>query len=74
MTARPLPLEQFFDSGAIEYTFKGGFPTTETIQRAYDDADFCRAIEAYKFFYPTVSIAGTWKGIFTRARFPTKCC
>jgi len=72
MAARPLPLEQFPDSGAIEYTFKGGFPTTETIQRAYDDADFCRAIEAYKFFYPTVSIAGTWKGNIHAGTIPNK--
>jgi hypothetical protein len=35
-----------------EYEFKGGFPTDETIQRAYDDGDLVRAIEAYKFFYP----------------------
>jgi hypothetical protein len=44
------------------YEFKGGYPTPETIQKAYDDADLSRAIEAYKFFYPTVSIVGTWKG------------
>jgi hypothetical protein len=36
------------------YEFKGGFPTPETTQKAYDDADLSRAIEAYKFFYPTV--------------------
>lgn len=37
------------------YVFNGGFPTEETIQKAYDDADLARAIQAYKFFYPTVS-------------------
>jgi hypothetical protein len=47
---------------AIGYTFEGGYPTPETIQRAYDDADLNRAIQAYKFFYPTVSFEGTWRG------------
>lgn len=37
------------------YAFEGGYPTEETIRRAYDDADLARAIQAYKFFYPTVS-------------------
>ena len=44
---------------AQEYAFKGGFPTPETVQQAYDDADLNRAIQAYRFFYPTVSIAAT---------------
>ena len=39
------------------YEFKGGYPTPETIRKAYDDADLSRAIEAYKFFYPTVSFS-----------------
>lgn len=43
------------------YIFDGGFPTPETIQKAYDDADLNRAIQAYRFFYPAVSIAATWK-------------
>jgi hypothetical protein len=47
---------------AQNYTFKGGYPTPETAQKAYDDADLARAIEAYKFFFPTVSILGTWTG------------
>src|SRR4029077_1645562 len=62
MAARPLPIEQFPERGAPNYTFMGGFPTSETIQRAYDDADLYRAIESYKFFYPSVSILATWKG------------
>jgi len=28
---------------AQEYEFKGGYPTPETIRRAYDDADLARA-------------------------------
>ena len=37
------------------YHFEGGFPTPDTIRKAYDDADLIRAVEAYKFFYPTVA-------------------
>ncbi|MBV1689221.1 DUF1254 domain-containing protein [Novosphingobium sp. G106] len=47
---------------AENYAFHGGFPSAETIQHAYDDADLSRAIEAYKFFFPTVSFAGTFAG------------
>lgn len=43
--------------------FPGGFPTAETVQKAYDDADLSRAIEAYKFFYPTVSFASVFAGL-----------
>jgi hypothetical protein len=32
------------------------------VKRAYDDADYCRAVQAYKSFYPTVSFEGTWRG------------
>lgn len=44
------------------YEFVGGYPTEATIQKAYNDADFNRAIQTYRFFYPSVSIMGTWKG------------
>jgi hypothetical protein len=44
------------------YEFVGGYPTEATIQKAYDDADLNRAIQAYKFFYPTVSGEGLVKG------------
>src|ERR1700743_961290 len=44
------------------YAFPGGYPTPETIQRAYDDADLNRAVQCYRFFYPTVSIMATWLG------------
>ncbi|MBN9299733.1 MAG: DUF1254 domain-containing protein [Filimonas sp.] len=37
------------------YEFVGGYPTEATIKKAYDDADLNRAIQAYKFFYATVS-------------------
>ena len=44
------------------YAFERGFPTGATAQRAYDEADLNRAIEAYRFFYPTVSGAAIFKG------------
>jgi len=53
-----------------EYEFRGGYPTEETIRRAYDDADLARAIVAYKFFYPTVSFEGTWRGNLAGGAIP----
>lgn len=47
---------------AQDYVLKNGYPTPQTIRKAYDDADLSRAIEAYKFFYPSVSILATWEG------------
>jgi hypothetical protein len=40
------------------YEFERGFPTEEASQRARDDADYQRALTAYRFWYPTVSIEG----------------
>jgi hypothetical protein len=40
-----------------EYEFVRGYPTEETVETAYDDADYCRAVQAYKFFYPTVAFS-----------------
>jgi hypothetical protein len=31
------------------YEFPGGYPSPETVQRAYDDADLNRAVQAYRF-------------------------
>ena len=62
MAVRPLSFEQVPESAPSEYAFKRGFPTSETIQRAYDDADVSRATEAYRFFYPTVSGSAIFKG------------
>src|ERR1700754_3279197 len=44
------------------YVFERGFPKGATARHAYDDTDLNRAIEAYKFFYPTVSGAAIVKG------------
>lgn len=45
-----------------EYKFVGGFPTPETSQKVYDELDLNRAVQAYRFFYPTVSGAGIFRG------------
>ncbi len=46
----------------IHYAFDRGFPTNVTKRQAYDDADLNRAIQAYKFFDPTVSGAAIVRG------------
>jgi hypothetical protein len=43
------------ENATPSYTFNEGYATGDTAQKAYDDNDLNRAIEAYKFFYPTVS-------------------
>jgi hypothetical protein len=45
-----------------QYVFEGGFPTPQTVQRAYDDADRNRAVQAYRFFFATVSGLAIFKG------------
>src|SRR5690349_18322329 len=50
------------ESGRHEYAFERGIPTEDTAKRAYDDADLNRTIQAYRFFYPTVSGAAMIKG------------
>ena len=37
------------------YQFERGFPAAGTAARAYDASDLRRAVEAYKFFYPTMA-------------------
>jgi hypothetical protein len=44
------------------YTFERGFPSGDTAQKAYNDADLNRAVETYRFFYPTVAGHGIFKG------------
>ena len=44
------------------YAFERGYPTPETTQRARDEADFQRAMIAYRFWYPTVSVEGIFNG------------
>lgn len=47
---------------ATKYVFDMGHPTAEAAERAYSDAGLARAIQVYKFFYPTVSGAAIVKG------------
>jgi len=42
--------------------FKAGYPSVQTSARARDDADFQRAVTAYRFWYPTVSAEGIFNG------------
>src|SRR6516162_10189693 len=49
-------------ASAQEYEFKGGFPTRDTVLRVWDETNFRRAVEAYRFFYPTVSAEATFQG------------
>src|SRR5262245_2835428 len=43
-------------------TFERGYPTPGSAKEAYDDLDLNRAIEAYRFFFPTVSGIAIFKG------------
>jgi hypothetical protein len=44
------------------YSFEDGYPTPEAARAAHDDADFQRAVTAYRFWYPTVSCEGIFQG------------
>ena len=43
--------------------FPGGYPTAETAQRDHDRQDYEHAVQAYQFFYPTISHEGIFQGI-----------
>ncbi|MEE1791521.1 DUF1254 domain-containing protein [Streptomyces sp. BE308] len=42
--------------------FEDGFPVARSAAAARDRRDLRRAVEAYRFFYPTVSLEGIFKG------------
>jgi len=44
------------------YSFERGYPVGGTSQKAYEENDLNRAVEAYKFFYPTVSGEAIFRG------------
>lgn len=54
------------------FEFTGGYPTAATVGEAYDAADLNRAIQCYRFFYPSVSIMGTWLGNLKGGVVPNK--
>lgn len=47
---------------AQNYKFKDGYPATKAAQKAQDDADYQRALTAYRFWYPTISAEGIFEG------------
>ena len=53
------------------YTFEGGYPTDETVRRAYGDADLNRAVTTYRFF-PTVSGAAIFQGNLAAGTVPNR--
>src|SRR5271169_4134517 len=57
---------------ASDYIFNNGYPAPATAEYAYDEADLNRAIEAYRFFYPTVSGAAIFKGNAKLGLVPNK--
>jgi hypothetical protein len=42
--------------------FRNGFPTETTARQSHDDQDHQRPVQAYRFFYPTVSMEATFQG------------
>ncbi|MNZ44802.1 hypothetical protein D3C78_624390 [compost metagenome] len=48
-------------SAELPYEFHNGFPTEQTVQRVYDEIDLNRAVQAYRFFYPSVSMYALWR-------------
>jgi hypothetical protein len=57
---------------AQEHELKGGYPTPETAQEAYDEADLNRAVHAYRFFYPTVSSAAIFNEMIRLGQRPNQ--
>ncbi len=49
-------------STAASYAFERGYPSAQATKQARDDADFQRAVTAYRFWYPTVSVEGIMHG------------
>ncbi len=44
------------------YAFERGYPKADAARKASDDALFSRAVQAYRFWYPTVSAEGIMNG------------
>ena len=66
MNSRPFGLALIALGVALASTasaqFKAGYPSPQTSAHARDDADFQRAVTAYRFWYPTVSAEGIFNG------------
>jgi hypothetical protein len=59
--ALALALPAHVQTGAA-YSFERGYPTPQTSKSARADADYQRAIIAYRFWYPAVSVEGIFNG------------
>ncbi len=46
--------------GALD--FEGGYPTSETVAKLYDELDFQRAVQTYLWAIPLVSFAAWQEG------------
>jgi len=59
-----LPAAALLAAGALmgARSSPAGFPAADDVQRLYDEADLNRAVQAYRFFYSTVSGAAIYKG------------
>jgi hypothetical protein len=51
---------------------KSGYPRPETLETTYNETDLERAVEAYRFFYPTVSGMAIWKGNLKAGAVPNQ--
>src|SRR5262245_38481084 len=49
-------------TAAAQYQLERGYPTPAATQQARDDADFQRAVTAYRFWYASVSNEGIFNG------------
>jgi hypothetical protein len=47
---------------STDYSFTQGYPSADAAKAAQDDADFQRAVTAYRFWYPTISCEGIFEG------------
>ncbi|WP_407529942.1 DUF1254 domain-containing protein [Methylobacterium oryzisoli] len=64
LTAGILGATAFASSPSADapYAFTAGYPTPQAAAQARTDADFARAVTAYRFWYPTVSVEGIFNG------------
>ena len=59
---QPKTPETAKQSSTSDYGFSQGYPTADGAEKAIDDTDFGRAVQAYRFWYPTVSNEGIFQG------------
>lgn len=57
-------------TGQVE--FHNGYPTAPSARRSFDEIDLRRAVEAYRFFYPTVSLEAILRGTGAAGGVPNK--